>query len=490
MALTIYRSNRVEMLQARLVQRLAAMPLSDPFATEVVVVPTYAMGRWLNLNFARQQGIAANIAYPQPGEWVWSLAGRLLDDIPQQDPYTRETLGWSIFNTLPDLLKQAAFASLQHYLNDDSSGIKRWQLSQRIADCFDRYQSSRPDLIRGWSQGEGNDWQALLWRKLVTTRELPHRVDIMQRLVQHLNKPDLENVSKRGRLPERISLFALSRIPPTYLEILHALAEHTELLLFQHNPTDQYWADLVSAKQQARQRLQSPQQGEYFDSGNYLLTSWGRQGQTLQDLLLDLGPITSAEIEDNYPPSSSNLLHSLQASLFHLEQPRFADSVDDSVSVQLCHSPLRECQVLHDHLLTLLARHDDLSTEDILVMVPEISRYAPYIEAAFQQDTSNRRPNLPWNISDISVSDGHPLVGVFLQLLGLPTSRFARSEIMSLLECAEIRSRFGIDSSALDAIEHLIASARVRWGINAQQRRDLGLPGIHENTWQQAWERI
>ena len=45
MALTIYRSNRVEMLQARLVERLAATPLKDPFATEVVVVPTYAMGR-------------------------------------------------------------------------------------------------------------------------------------------------------------------------------------------------------------------------------------------------------------------------------------------------------------------------------------------------------------------------------------------------------------------------------------------------------------
>ena len=490
MALTIYRSNRVEMLQARLVQRLAATPLTDPFATEVVVVPTYAMGRWLNLNFARQQGIAANIGYPQLGEWVWSLAGQLLDDIPQQDPYTRETLAWSIFNTLPDLLAQSAFASVQHYLDDDSNGIKRWQLSQRIADCFDRYQSSRADLIRSWSQGEGNDWQALLWRKLVTSRELPHRVDIMHRLVQHLNKPDLTNLSNRRRLPERISLFALSRIAPAYLEILHALAERTELLLFQHNPTDQYWADLVSAKQQARQRLQHPQQGEYFDSGNYLLTSWGRQGQTLQDLLLDLGPITSAEIEDNHPPGSNNLLHSLQASLFHLEQPRLADSVDDSVSVQLCHSPLRECQVLHDHLLTLLARHDDLSTEDILVMVPDISRYAPYIEAAFQQDSSNRRPNLPWNISDISVSDGHPLVGVFLQLLRLPASRFARSEIMSLLECAEIRNRFGIDSSAVDAIEHLIESARVRWGISAQQRRELGLPGIHENTWQQAWERI
>jgi len=485
MALTIYRSNRVETLQSRLLERLTATPLADPLATEMVVVPTYAMARWLNLNFARQQGIAANIDYPQLGEWVWSLAGQLLDDIPQQDPCSRDRLGWAIFNQLPGLLEQTVFVSLRHYLDDDDSGIKRWQLSQRIADCFDRYQSYRPDLIRRWSLGEDSGWQALLWHKLVTSRQLPHRVEIMQRLGQHLKANHTSSL-----LPERVSLFALSRIAPVYLETLHTLAQRTELLLFQHNPTDQYWADLVNAKQQARKRLQDPRQGEYFDSGNHLLTSWGRQGQTLQDLLLDLEPMTAAEIEDNQPPPGTNLLHSLQASLFHLQQPRFASVVDDSVSVQLCHSPLRECQVLHDHLLALLARHDDLCSEDILVMVPEISRYAPYIEAVFQHDASNRRPNLAWNISDISVSQGQPLVGVFLQLLKLPGSRFTRSEILSFLECAEIRAVFGLDASALDDIDHLVDVARVRWGISAEQRHELGLPGVHENTWQQAWERI
>jgi exodeoxyribonuclease V gamma subunit len=485
MALNIFRSNRVETLQSRLVERLAAGPLADPFATEMVVVPTYAMARWLNLNFARQQGIAANIDYPQLGEWVWALASQLLDDIPQQDPCSRDRLGWTIFNQLPDLLEHKAFESLRQYLDDDNSGIKRWQLSHRIADCFDRYQSYRPDMIRSWSEGKDSSWQALLWHKLVAARQLPHRVEIMHRLAQHLNAN-----SDSSRLPERVSLFALSRIAPVYLETLHALAQRTELLLFQHNPTDQYWADLVNAKQQARKRLQDPQQIEYFDSGNYLLTSWGRQGQTLQDLLLDLGPMTAAEVEDNQPPPGTNLLHSLQASLFHLEQAHFASSVDDSISVQLCHSPLRECQVLHDHLLALLERHDDLCSEDILVMVPEISRYAPYIEAVFQHDASNRRPNLAWNISDISVSDGQPLIGVFLQLLKLPGSRFTRSEIMSFLECAEIRAGFGLDTSALDDIDHLVDAARVRWGISAEQRCELGLPGVHENTWQQAWERI
>lgn len=485
MALTIYRSNRVEVLQARLSQQLISNPLRNPFAAETIVVPTYAMARWLNLNIARQQGVAANIEYPQAGEWVWSLANTLLADIPARDPYTGMALLWLVFNALPGMLDQPEFASLQRYLNDDSAGIKRWQLSQRIADCFDRYQSYRPWLIRAWSIGEEQHWQAQLWRRIIASGAGLHRVEILSRLRSHFESSD-----PCPNLPQRINLFALSRLAPTYLDIIGALAKRTDVLFFQHNPTDQYWADLVSDKEQARRRLQDPAQGDYLDSGNRLLSSWGRQGQALQDLLLDLGPITVAEVEDNLPPPATNLLQRLQASLFHLEQARLQDQFDDSVLVQLCHSPLRECQVLHNHILMLLDRHEDLATEDILVMVPEISRYAPYIEAVFQADASHQRPNLAWNISDVSVSDGNPLVQTFLQLLALPGSRFTRSEILSFLDCSEVRDCFGLDASMLEEIHQLIDAAQVRWGISAAHRQQLELPALAENTWQQAWERL
>ena len=486
MALTIYRSNRVETLHARLVERLVDAPLADPLAVETVVVPTYAMGRWLNLNLARRQGVAANIRYPQASEWLWSLAAAVLADLPPRDPCSSDALAWSCFDALPELLGHPAFAALRHYLDDDASGVKRWQLGQRVAACFDRYQSYRPEMIQAWSNGAESDWQALLWRHLVSERELPHRVDTMQALRRRLADP-----AARGDLPERVSLFALSRLAPTWFEIVHALAERSEVLLFQHNPTDQYWADLVNQKQLARKRLRNPRQGEYFDSGNTLLTSWGRQGQAMQDMLLDLAAVTVAEVEDNHEPASASLLHALQGSLFRLEQPTIELAHgDDSVWVQLCHSPLRECQVLHDRLLTLLARHPELNSEDILVMVPDISRYAPYIEAVFQPDSSHRRPSLGWNISDISVSNGHPLVRVFLQLLNLPGCRFTRSEILSFLECAEVRARFAIDAAMLDDIYRLVDAARVRWGIDADQRGELGLPAHAENTWQQAWERL
>ena len=485
MALTILSSNRVETLQSILTQQLATQPLRDAFAQEVIVVPTYAMARWLNLRIAQQQGIAANIDYPQAGAWIWALAATILDGAAKQDPYSADALNWQVFSLLPGLLEDESFAALRHYLDDDQDGIKRWQLAQRVADAFDRYQLYRPDKIRAWSAGNEFHWQARLWRKIIATRKQEHRLEIIAQVIERLDDDSLP-----VELPERISLFAMSRLAPVFIELVHALAGRTEILLYQHNPTDQYWADLVSEKVQARKRLQNPDHARYFDTSNSLLSSWGKQGQALQDLLLDLGSITATEVEVNHPPGNDSILQCLQGSLFTLEPPDPAMAIDDSVSVHLCHSPMRECQVLHNHLLSLLDRHAELCAEDILVMVPEISRYAPYIEAVFQHDASGKRPNLAWNISDISVSDGHPLVGVFLQLLRLPGSRFTRSEVVAFLECAEIRNRFDIDQQMLEDIHRQIESAEVRWGVDASQRRALGLPAIHENTWQQAWERI
>ena len=306
MSLTILSSNRVETLQSRLTQQLAAQPLHDPFAQEVIVVPTYAMARWLNLRIAQQQGIAANIDYPQAGTWIWTLAATIVNDTAEQDPYSADALNWQVFSLLPEQLEHTSFAALRHYLDNDDDGLKRWQLAQRIAEVFDRYQLYRPDKIRAWSAGNESHWQARLWRKIVASKKQEHRLEVIARVIDHLN-----DNSQTVELPERISLFAMSRLAPVFIEFVHALASRTEILLYQHNPTDQYWADLVSEKVNARKRLQNPDHAEYFDISNSLLASWGKQGQAMQDLLLDLGSITATEVEANHPPGNDSILQSL-----------------------------------------------------------------------------------------------------------------------------------------------------------------------------------
>ncbi len=485
MALSIHSSNRVETLQQNLSHQLTEYPLSNPFAAEIIVVPTFAMGRWLNLRFAQQQGIAANIQYPLPAGWLWNTAVSIIEGVPELDPLRQESLIWKIYSALPGLLSDGAFKSLRDYLIHDASGVKRWQLSVKIAELFDRYQLYRPQMIRDWSSKPADNWQALLWQQLQADTIEHHRVAILSRMISVLRRE--QSVAS---LPQRISLFAISSLPPLFIEVMHALAEHTEITLYQHNPTDQYWADLKNRKSLNRLQLSEPQKAGYYETGNELLVSWGRQSQAMQDSLLEYGSLASSDSEFNFPPGDTSLLRSIQQSIFELEASPKNLQPDESLAIHVCHSPLRECQVLHDHLLNLLDNNTELASEDILVMVPEISLYAPYIEAVFAHDECGGRPYLPWNLSDINIVDEHPLIQTFLQLLKLPNSRFAFSEITSLLEIAEIRQRFDIDEQGLSELRDLFDTSNIRWAIDGAHKESLGLPAMEENTWHQASDRI
>jgi exodeoxyribonuclease V gamma subunit len=507
--LHICRSNRIEFLLQRLADRLAGEPLSLPLQPEVVVTPSSAMARWVNLQLARRHGVAANYRYPLPASFIWRLSRDLLGALPEADPLEPKFMTWRVYALLPQMLPEPAFGAIARYLRQDAEGVKRLQLAGRIADVFDRYQFYRPQLLRDWEAGKDASWQAALWRCL--TREVgQHRLAVIARLLSLLRKrghqkggrrPFLEEISHERvsdplfGLPERVSLFAISSLPPLFVEVLDALARHTQVEFYLHSPTDQFWSDLVSQKALARKRLASPAVAELWETGNSLLGSWGRQGQTLQDLLLMQDtPVT--EDDAFHVPAAETLLERLQRDIFILRPlaacpaERVAVDIDESLQVHVCHSPQRECQVLHDRLLAMLDSDPTLHPEDILVMVPEISLYAPYIEAVFDQDSATERPFIPWNLSDISARDEHPLVQVFLQLLALPHSRFSHTEILSCLDVPELAGRFALDGEAVAQIRDWLSQARLRWGLNGEHKRQFGLPPIEENTWAQAERRL
>ena len=492
MSLHLNSSNRIEILQGQLAQLLIESPLPNPFAPELVLVQNMAMQRWLNLQLATAHGVAANIHYPLPAAWIWQFAQAIV--APGQelraDPLSRDQATWRIYTLLPGLLDQPDFSPLQHYLIDDASGIKRWQLSQRIADVFDRYQYYRPQWIRAWSAGSSEQevprWQPLLWQELIRDCRGLHRVAMIDKLMARLQQGSMT----QNLLPQRLSTFALSSLPPLFVQVLCELARHTEVYLFQHSPTDLYWADLRSARAIERLRLERPREADYYDIGNELLTSWGRQGQAFQDLLVSSDMLDSVEHEIFADAGEDSLLHRIQQDMLTLHDGGAPVIPDDSLRVAVCHSAMRECQVLHDRILHWISADPTLKPEDILVMVPEISRYAPFVESVFRADDSHSRPFIPWNLSDITVADEHPLVQMFLELLAVPSWRFTFSQISALLDVPELLENFGIDQPMKDEIVRLLQDSGVRWGLDAEHRRTLDLPGTVQNTWRHGLDRL
>ncbi|MCB1734628.1 MAG: exodeoxyribonuclease V subunit gamma [Gammaproteobacteria bacterium] len=485
--LHLHHGNRLETLLDRLAE-ITAPPLADVFAAERIVVQNPGMSRWLAQGLAERHGIAANIDYTLPASFVWDTFRGQFEAVPEQSAFSPEALTWRIFAGLPALLDTPAFAELRRYLRDDGDGRKRLQLASRIAALFDQYLIYRADLILAWERGaEAGEWQAVLWRTLTAQLGRRHRAALLQELAQRPGGLDA------SALPERVCLFGITALAPSYLDVFRAIASHVEVHVFLLSPSFQWWADQLSERDLARRRDAARQLG-VMDSainagtdGNPLLASLARQGREFLDALHEQ---VDSDNPHYAPPEQLNLLGTLQLDLLFMQhrgsndgQARMPVAEDDaSLQIHRCHSAIREVQVLHDHLLELFERLPGLHARDIVVMAPEIGRYAPLIDAVFGGVPEDRR--IPWSIADISGNDGdEPLIRSFLALLQLPQDRHALGTVLNWLQVPAFARRCGLGDDALPRIEQWLRAAGVRWGRDGAHRAELGIVAEDTHSW-------
>ncbi len=490
--LRVYHSNRLEDLAQALVAVMSSAPLSSALAKEVVVTQHQGMARWLALQIAQSQGVAANLDFPFPAAFIWQLYHKHLDEVPERSGYDREILTWRIMAALPAHLKTPAFQALKHYLSTGAGALKLYQLSRHIADTYEQYLIYRPDWILDWEADKntgcaGQLWQAILWRALTRGQAPRHRARLLHEF-RILAGQDKLNAK---RLPERVMVFGVSTLPPAYLEVLAGVAQQIDVHVFTLNTSLGYWDDIEDEKTLARLRQRWERQGKqdvstYYSSGNSLLASMGKQGRDFQRLLHH--DARQAEDIDCFAfPGEDTLLSCVQGDILQLQErgldaPAWMLSpADRSVQIHSCHSPMREVQVLHDQLLDLFQRQPGLQPRDIVVLTPEIDTYAPYIEAVFGTAAEGRK--IPWSIADRSAQAEHPILQTFLQLFRLPGARMTASEVLGILEVPAVYRHYGLEETALERIKQWVQESGIRWGLDAQGRADIGQPCGEDFTW-------
>src|SRR4030042_6100000 len=207
--LFLYTSNRLETLVEKLGEVLSGS-LSSPLQSEIIVVQSKGMERWVSMELARHHGICANIQFPFPNHFVYRIFREVIPDIEEKSPFDPEILAWKVMQILPTCLEGRGFESLRGYLQGDHSGLKRFQLSSRIADLFDQYLIFRPEMVLGWAEGAENHWQGVLWRELVKGNESKHRPALQKVFLEAIQKSS----DKLKPLPERLPRFRVCGLPP------------------------------------------------------------------------------------------------------------------------------------------------------------------------------------------------------------------------------------------------------------------------------------
>lgn len=490
MGLFLYKSNRMEKL-AEALAALTAFPLDSPFAPEIVVVQSLGMRRWLSLQLAEKHGVCANYKFPFARDFVNEMFGRVLADPKPEESFERPVLLWRIVKLLPELGSLPAFSPVKNYISGHRANLKLFQLAGKIASLFDQYIVFRPQMIFDWEAGKGDDWQAILWRELIREGNKNHQATLGRHFAKELKRKDF-NAEK---LPTRVSLFGISSLPPFYIELLDVLSKHTEVHVFLLDPTEHLWSHIISDAEEdrIRRKLKKPRlttKELHADEKNSLLASLGKTGRDFQDLILDLEP--TEEKAFYVEPATSTMLSLLQADIFHLRDPegkREASGNDGSIQFHSCHSPMREMEVLHDQMLALFETDPTLEPRDIVVMMPDVKTYSPFIEAVFGSAESDEK-QIPFTIADRGVRHESSVADAFLRILEVSRSRFGAARVLEILESPAVQNRFSIAESDLETIRLWTAKAGVRWGIDARHRRNLELPALDENTWRAGLRRL
>lgn len=524
---TVYTSHRLEDLALVLAELLGAAPLA-PLATETVIVPGQGMAHWLRLQLAERHGIAAGLELPFPGAFLQRLAQR--DTDYDADPWTPDVLAWRIWRLLGDPAHQTELAAAAAYCSDDADGRKRFQLSQRLAACFDDYQLYRDDLLAAFARGDTPKdlgphaaWQGALWRALLAdvdpaaaARTEPkrrrtggRRGDVTPLLFQELAAPSSSTAADRvplpahrlaalrdlltdpararAALPERLCVFGAGSLPPAFLAMLLQVAEHVPVALFAPAPSPHFLGEL-RGKGRADHPLLARFCTEAREFGDQLLQLEERAGDVpFVRHALDADPAVDAQ-----PPT---LLQCLQRDLVAVAargEPggpkRYRLSLDDaSLRVHDCHSPMRELEVVRDHVLAAFAADATLQPHDVLVLVPDIATYAPYAHAVFGPVAKF----LPFQVADRDPASDLPLCASLLSVLQLAQERLVVFDVLHLLENPAVQRRFGLSASDLPVLQDRCERAGIRWGLDgAMRERQFRVPAFDENAWLPGLDRL
>ncbi len=516
--LIVYRSNRADVLADLLAEQLRLDP-PDPFTTVAVIVNTWPISRWLSEQMAaRLGGISANLRFPFPGSSLRAVVRRLVAELEprrgdgvlsaelavDQDPWRAQRLVWSVLRALPrfqaELAEQdrPAAALLKPLLEPDGGGatlqLRTWQTARAIADAFDDYGLYRPAMLQAWQAGRAVDdrgdplpdsqhWQVRLFQLLRPQLEGdPHGLQALAaiRLLER-QAPPPEALAPLGN---QLRLFGLSSMAPVQVRLLEALGRHLPVELYLLSPCADLWQRCTDRRLELSDALACtlPLEPDWLLRAPGLEARFGRLGSEFQQLLegcdgvsdgsaperdLFLLPATATADQGPGPSLLAQLQQQLAApSLW----PRLSlHSEDQSLEFHACPGPLRQVQVVRDRVLQLLAADPTLEPRHILVMTPQVDRFAPLVAAVFA-DSDATGVELPWRLTDRSQQSDSGVARGLLTLLRLAADRFTASGLEQLLQCPPLQQAFALSSAQSAELSAVLQQVGFRWGLDGQDR--------------------
>jgi len=296
----------------------------------------------------------------------------------------------------------------------------------------------------------------------------------VQRLLQGQVNP--------ASLPQRLRLFGISALAPVQVELIQALSGLLEVEVYLLTPCPDLWQRCGSRREQLGEGWLEPPDGVWLEAAPRTEAILGRMGAEFQQLLEGVGDVQLGERRDGdlfAAPAemaaagvdSASLLEQLQQQLVDCERsaPLRRCRTDQSLLFQAAPGPWREVQLVRDRILQWLAADPELEPRDVLVMTPQIDRYAPLLSSVFN-DVDAIGVDLPWRLTDRSQQSSPGLSMAMLMLLELAVGRFNATGLEQLLANPALQRQQALPPDEAVLLTRTLQRSGFRWGLDARER--------------------
>ena len=520
MVVQIHRSDSPDLLVDALCD-VIEVPLDDPFATEIIAVPTRGIDRWLTERIASTfaergigDGVSANIDFPFPYRLSSGILSQIPDTAVSAEAWSRRAVMSHLERIIDEHSDDDWMWLITRFVEgpegESESGAQRLRAAQKIERLLSSYSRYRPSMMEAWSDGDdvGPDgepiagfarWQPHLWRVLREQIEVAPLYETLPGALVTL-RSGMADVD----LPQRISVYGATALDPMDLAVLEAISQTTDVHLFLLHPSPVLWEDtapLISGLAESSRSV-----GRDDDPGRHVakhpfLRSWAQESRELQVMLGSPGE-RPMDVREQVGIAPATLLEELQSDIRANRDPssdpnpdiseRVVDGADRSIQIHSCHGAQRQVEVLRDALLHILSDDPTLEPRDIIIMTPDLETFAPLIDAAFPASTSHdgALPDLRVRIADRAPSRTNPLVRFAGTILDLAGSRLGAGAVAQLIALPEVQRRFGIDTDTTADMGRLVDDANIRWGLDADHRDRNGAGSRDEHTWRRGIDRV
>ncbi len=547
----IHRSDHPDQLVDALCD-VIALPLDDPFTSEIIAVPTRGIDRWLTQRIASTlaergigDGIAANIEFPFPHTFVTNVLSQIPETARPLEAWSSRAVVSHLERIIDDHHDDDWMWLIARFVEgpdgDASDGAQRLRAAQKIGRLFTSYARYRPQMVATWTAGDdtGSDggpiaeaaaWQPRLWRLLHDQIGVPALFETL---------PDALTSLRSGEavidLPERISIYGVTAFDPVDLAVFEAIGSAIDVHLFVLHPSPALWHDMaplvatIPGSSQPLRRSDDPTRGM---ARHPLLRSWAQESRELQIVLGEGADRVLPPPQGEVPPQAAEgveglnwmersdpsrqrpgaptpssegreeaaiydratLLGVLQDDIRANREPTemAVDADGRSIQIHACHGAQRQVEVLRDAVLHVLAADPTLEPRDIVIMTPDLETYAPLIEAAFPAANvgDGGLPDLRVRIADRAPTRTNPLIRLAGTVVDIAASRLGTGAITQLIGLPEVQRRFGIGDDTASDMANLIDDANIRWGLDGDHRERSGAGVRDEHTWLRGLDRI